>query len=270
MEREFLHRVMVVAGGAQGIGRACSERLAQGGAAVAILDRDPAGAEVAQNIVQAGGDALFVSTELTDSQRVAQAFATVKSRWGGVDGLVFSAGIQRYGTVADTPESLWDEVMAVNVKSAYLTSHYAVLSMLERGGGAIVLVASVQALANQSRVAAYAASKGALVSLTRAMAVDHARQGIRVNAIAPGSVDTPMLRSSARLFAKPGEEEAMIAAWGQSHPIGRVAQPREVAEVAAFLLSDRASFVTGSVYPVDGGLLAQIGVVLPDDGTDHA
>jgi NAD(P)-dependent dehydrogenase (short-subunit alcohol dehydrogenase family) len=185
-------------------------------------------------------------------------------RYGGVDILVNSAGIQRYGTVVDTSEELWDEVLAVNLKGMFLTAKHCVPELRRRGGGTIVNVASVQAFATQGGVAAYAASKAGVVGLTKAIAVDHAAENIRCNAVCPGSVDTPMLRFAAGLFKGDGTEDDTIRGWGSSHPLGRVARPEEVAEVIAFLAGDRASFVTGAELRVDGGLLAQIAVALPE------
>jgi NAD(P)-dependent dehydrogenase (short-subunit alcohol dehydrogenase family) len=189
-------------------------------------------------------------------------FAAV--RYGGVDILVNSAGIQRYGTVVDTSEELWDEVLAVNLKGMFLTAKHCVPELRRRGGGTIVNVASVQAFATQGGVAAYAASKAGVVGLTKAIAVDHAAGNVRCNAVCPGSVDTPMLRFAAGLFKGDGTEDDTIRGWGSSHPLGRVARPEEVAEVIAFLAGDRASFVTGAELRVDGGLLAQIAVALPE------
>jgi NAD(P)-dependent dehydrogenase (short-subunit alcohol dehydrogenase family) len=190
-------------------------------------------------------------------------FAT--ETYGGVDVLVNSAGIQRYGTVVETEEEAWDEVLDVNLKGIYLASRYAIPEMRKRGGGAIVNLSSVQAFASQTGVAAYTASKGGINALTRAMALDHAEENIRVNAICPASVDTPMLRWAADLFREEDKSvEETVAEWGRMHPVGRVAKPEEVAEVIAFLASDRASFVTGGDYKVDGGMLAALGVTLPE------
>jgi NAD(P)-dependent dehydrogenase (short-subunit alcohol dehydrogenase family) len=136
--------------------------------------------------------------------------------------------------------------------------------MRERGGGAIVNLSSVQAFASQKGVAAYTASKGAINALTRAMALDHAQENIRVNAVCPASVETPMLRWSANLFKGSKSVDETLKDWGKMHPIGRVARPEEVAEVIAFLASERASFVTGGEYKVDGGMLAALGVALPE------
>jgi NAD(P)-dependent dehydrogenase (short-subunit alcohol dehydrogenase family) len=184
--------------------------------------------------------------------------------YGGVDVLVNSVGIQRYGSVVETEEEVWDEVLGVNLKGIYLASRYAIPKMRERGGGAIVNLSSVQAFASQKGVAAYTASKGAINALTRAMALDHAEENIRVNAVCPASVDTPMLRWSADLFKGEKSIEETVKEWGKMHPVGRVARPEEVAEVIAFLASERASFVTGGEYKVDGGMLAALGVTLPE------
>jgi NAD(P)-dependent dehydrogenase (short-subunit alcohol dehydrogenase family) len=149
--------------------------------------------------------------------------------------VVTCAGIQRYGTVEETPEELWDEVLGVNLKGVYLTCRAAMPELRRRGGGAIVTVSSVQAFAAQDRVAAYAASKAGIVGLSRAMAIDAAPDGIRVNAVCPGSVDTPMLRWAADRFRGELSQDEQVAEWGRAHPLGRVATAGEVAELVAFL-----------------------------------
>jgi len=253
-----------VAGGSLGIGRAAAVRLAAGGAAVVLCGRRAkAVAAAVAAIVAEGGSAVGVAADLATADGAKELVAAAVERFGGVDLLVNSAGIQRYGTVVDTAETTWDEVFAVNVKSIYLVSRLAIPAMRRRGGGAIVNVSSVQAFANQPGVAAYAASKAAINGLTRAMALDHAAEGIRVNVVCPGSVDTPMLRHSADRFRGDASQEATLVDWGRTHPLGRIARAEEVAEVIAFLLSDRASFVTGGEYKVDGGLMTQIAVALP-------
>jgi NAD(P)-dependent dehydrogenase (short-subunit alcohol dehydrogenase family) len=171
--------------------------------------------------------------------------------------------VQRYGTVETTEPATWDEVFAVNVRGAYLAARAAVPALRARGGGAIVLVSSVQATASQTGVAAYTASKGALSALARAMALDHVREGIRVNSVAPGSVDTPMLRWAADRFRGEQTSDEVVASWGRMHPLGRVATPEEVAAAIAYLASGDASAVTGAELRVDGGLLAGLPVELP-------
>jgi len=179
---------------------------------------------------------------------------------GPIDALVYSVGIQQYGTAVECTPEEWDTVQAVNVRGAFLAGHFAVPHMPK--GSAIVHVSSVQGVACQQNVAAYAASKGALNALTRAMALDHAPAGIRVNAVLPGTVDTPMVRSSAELFRADRSTDAIVADWGRMHPLGRVADAVEAARVIAFLLSSEASFITGAMVSVDGGLLAQLSVKL--------
>lgn len=264
IEREFEGRVAIVTGGATGIGRATARRLAAGGAAVVIGDIGEGLAETESGLRQAGLQVHARRADVRSSADLRALAGFAAEACGGVDILVCSAGIQRYGTVVDTTEDLWDEVMAVNLKGQYLAAQHAIPLMRERGGGAIVNVASVQGLATQPRVAAYTTSKGGVLALTRAMAIDHAADRIRVNAVCPGSVDTPMLRWAADLFRGDQSQEAQMAEWGHSHPLGRVAKAEEVAEVIAFLASDRASFITGAQVVVDGGLLAGVAVRLKD------
>jgi NAD(P)-dependent dehydrogenase (short-subunit alcohol dehydrogenase family) len=262
---EFDGKVAVVAGGSLGIGRASARRLADAGAAVVLCGHDDASVEDA--LTELRGAGLEVDgrrADVTVSAEVEGLVRLATERYGAVDILVNSAGIQRYGTVVDTPEEVWDEVLAVNLKGMFLTAKHCVPEMRRRGGGAIVNVASVQAFATQQGVVAYSASKGGVVALTKSIAVDHAAENIRCNAVCPGSVDTPMLRWAADLFKGDSSQDETVRTWGRSHPLGRVARAEEVAEVIAFLAGDRASFVTGAELRVDGGLLAQIAVVLPE------
>lgn len=200
-----------------------------------------------------------IACDVRDPDQVSEAVQKAVGRMP-LDWLVYSAGIQHYGSVVSTPIEEYDLVQQINARGAFLACRAAIPQM--RRGGAIVLVSSVQALACQQDVAAYAASKGTLEALTRAMAVDHAKDNIRVNAVLPGTVDTPMVRSSAERFGGARGIEQTLQRWGDSHPMGRVASASEIANVIAFLLSDEASFMTGGSYRVDGGLLAQLAVRL--------
>jgi NAD(P)-dependent dehydrogenase (short-subunit alcohol dehydrogenase family) len=258
-------RTALVAGGSMGIGRAAAERLAAGGARVVVCARrEDAVAEVVKAITDGGGDATGVAADVSTAAGAEQLVRVAIDTYGGVDILVNSQGIQRYGTVEETDEALWEEVMAVNVKSMYLTARFAIPAMRERGGGAIVNVASVQGLATQRSVAAYSTSKSAIIGLTRTIAVDYAHERIRANVVLPASVDTPMLREAADLWRGEQSNDELIEEWGRMHPLGRVGRPEEVAELIAFLASDRASFLTGAEYKVDGGMMAALGVALPD------
>lgn len=259
--KRFTDKVAVVTGGSTGIGRACAQEFAAEGAAVAIADvNEERGAELAASIEAAGGQALFQRTDVAQEESVARMVAAACERFGGVDCLVNSAAIQTYGSVVTTDEDSWDRTIDVNLKGIYLASRHCIPSMAARGGGAVISIASVQGIMSQPDVAAYAATKGAIIAMTRTMALDHAGAGVRVNAVSPGSIDTPMLRESARLF-NPEAVAETVDSWGELHPLGRVGQPREIARVALFLCSEDASFMTGANVVVDGGL--SIGLFSP-------
>ncbi|MCD9023519.1 SDR family NAD(P)-dependent oxidoreductase [Cohnella silvisoli] len=262
---DFQGKVAIVTGGAKGIGLGAARRFAQGGASVVIVSRGGA-ADAAELLRDETGNknVIGVAADVSKSDQAREMVRQAVEAFGAIDILVNSAGVQRYGTVVDTEEDVWDEVMDINVKGMYLTSKNAIPEMRKRGGGAIVNVSSVQAYIALAGSAAYVTSKGAINSLTRAMALDHAPEGIRVNSICPGSIDTPMLRWAADLF-KEGDQtqEDVIDSWGRMHPIGRVGTMEECGELIAFLCSDKAGFITGGDYKIDGGLLTAAAVVLP-------
>ena len=265
--REFANQSALVAGGSLGIGQAAARRLAEGGARVAICGRREEHVRATVAACRAEGlavDGVAADVSRADDVERLVAFAVAHGGGTGLDVLVNAAGIQRYGTVVETDEATWDEVMAVNLKSMFLLAKRAIPEMRRRGGGAIVNVSSVQGFATQKGVAAYSTSKAAINGLTRAMALDHAHENIRVNAVCPASVDTPMLRHSADLFKGEGTAEQTLAAWGAMHPLGRIGTPEEIAESIAFLCSPRAAFVTGAEVKIDGGMLAALGVHLPE------
>ncbi len=256
MSARFDHKVVIITGAGKGVGSAAARGFAREGAAVVVADvDDSAGEEVARLIGETGGQAIFVHCDVSRSSEVRNLVLQAVSAFGGVDILYNNAGIVKYDTVVDQPEEDWDQVIDVNLKGSFLTCKYAIPEMRKRGGGAIVNTASVQAFASQKTVAAYSASKAAIVGFTRTVALDHAPDGIRCNCIAPGSIRTPMLDQSARTFY-PDNPEGAFAIWGQAHPLGRVGRPEEVAEFVMFLAGDTASFCTGGCYLIDGGLLA--------------
>jgi NAD(P)-dependent dehydrogenase (short-subunit alcohol dehydrogenase family) len=257
MSITFRNKVAVVSGGAMGIGEATARRLAELGAAVAIVDRDRvAGDKTANAIRECGQRAEFFACDVAVAADVEKIASAISSSMGGIDVLVSNAGIQRYGDVVTTSEELWDEVMAVNLKGCFHLAKHAVPLMAKRGGGAIVVVGSVQCFTAVGNSAAYVTAKHALLGLVRAMSLDHARQNIRVNCVCPGAIDTPMLRWAASLDPNP---EKVIATCDRMHALGRIGKSEEVANAIAFLASDWASFITGAALVVDGGMLVPTG-----------
>ena len=244
----------LITGGASGIGRATAKLFAREGAAVAIADLDePGGEAVVQTIRDAGGQAIHVLCNVSQAADCQRAVRLTVDELGGLDILFNNAGIIRRATVLKTSEDEWDRVMAVNVKSVFLMSRYAIPVMEEAGGGAIINTGSGWGLVGGANAASYCASKGAVVNMTRAMAIDHGRGNIRVNCLCPGDTDTGMLRDEARQLGVPDTEFLAEAA---TRPLGRVGTPEDIAQAALYLVSDAASFVTGAVLVVDGGGLA--------------
>ncbi|MEJ7840028.1 MAG: SDR family NAD(P)-dependent oxidoreductase [Thermomicrobiales bacterium] len=265
IEQELSGKVAIVAGGSLGIGRGAALCLAASGAAVVIGARRQAALdEVVGQIEAAGGRALGVAGDLAASQSARALVNAAVEAFGGVDILVTSQGIQRYGTVEETTEELWDEVIAVNLTSMFLTAKYAIPEMRKRGGGSIVNVSSVQGLSTQTQVAAYSTSKSAIIGLTRTIAVDYAKENIRANSVLPASVDTPMLRHSADLFKGEQSVSEVLSDWGKMHPVGRIGTPEEIGELIRFLAGPRSTFITGAEFKIDGGMMSALGVQLPE------
>jgi NAD(P)-dependent dehydrogenase (short-subunit alcohol dehydrogenase family) len=255
--RQLHGKTALITGGAGGIGHATALLFAREGASIGIVDlNQEAGEEVAREISTAGGRAIFERADVTRPADCRRAVERVAHEFGGIHILFNNAGIIRRASVVEISDQDWDAVMAVNVKSIFLMSREVIPIMVREEVGSIINTASGWGLAAGPRAAAYCASKGAVVLLTKAMAIDHGRQNIRVNCICPGDTDTAMLRSEARQL---GEAEDRFLSGSARRPLGRVGRPEEIAHAALYLASDAASFVTGAALVVDGGGLAGSG-----------
>jgi NAD(P)-dependent dehydrogenase (short-subunit alcohol dehydrogenase family) len=247
-------KIALVTGAASGIGRATALLFAREGASVVLADvNESAGRAAATEITQHGGRAISEPADVTRAEDCQRVVERAVRDFGGIHILFNNAGIIRRATVVELSETDWDRVMAVNVKSIFLMSRQVIPFMAAAGGGSIINTASGWGLAGGPRAAVYCASKGAVVLLTKAMAIDHGPQNIRVNCICPGDTDTAMLRNEAQQL---GEADDKFLAEATKRPLGRVGKPDEIAQAALYLASDAASFVTGTALVVDGGGLA--------------
>jgi NAD(P)-dependent dehydrogenase (short-subunit alcohol dehydrogenase family) len=248
-------RVAFVTGGAHGIGRACVERLQRAGAAVVFCDiEEEAGARAADALAGGGAPVEFRHCDVTSEAQVAETIGSTVKRFGSLDVVVANAGIDAPFDAAAMTESEWDAFLAIDLKAVWLSAKHALPQMREQRRGSIVNIASIHAFVTSAGKFPYAAAKSGVVGLTRAIAMDEGRHGIRVNAVCPGYTRTRMLMSGVESAEDPAAAEREMAA---IHPLGRIGEPIEIANVVAFLASDEASFIAGAAILVDGGLSAR-------------
>jgi NAD(P)-dependent dehydrogenase (short-subunit alcohol dehydrogenase family) len=241
-----------VTGSARGIGRGIAVRFAQEGAKVGVLDIDESDCQiVVDEITKIGGSAIALGADIRDENQVNQAVARLRDRFGACTTLVNNAAVMPSGSLHETSPEDFDRCIAVNLRGTYLVSRAVIPAMLQAGSGSITHMASVTGVLGLPGIAVYSATKGALIAWARAMSTDYARKGIRVNAVSPGTIDSPMLHN---FVAAQSDPVNIRQQFDEMHPIGRVGTIEEVANVCVFLASDEASFVTGANYRVDGGL----------------
>ena len=251
----FDGKVVVITGGGYGIGRGTALEFAREGAKVVIADIDKeAGKAVISEIQKIGAEGLLVLADVSKSSECQKVVKETVQKFGTINILFNNVGIQSpssYHNVENTSEELWDRILNVNLKSYFLMSKFSIPYMRKEKGGVIVNAASVQGIQSQPLVPAYAASKGAILSLTRQMSLDYAHENIRVLAVCPGAIDTKMVRDMAEI--EEGNTDDVVKRYGSTHPMGRIGQPVDIANAVLFHASDKASFMTGEYVCIDGG-----------------
>lgn len=249
-------QVAVVTGAGSGIGRGVAELFAQHGATVAVLDINLAAAQETSAIIQrTGGKSLPIQADVGREKSVVEAFDVVTAKFKIVNSLINVAGIELYKDFLEIEDAEWDRQLAVNLKSIYLCCRQAIPHMIRTGGGAIVNTASIQALATTGQISAYAAAKAGILGMTRDLARDFGKYNIRVNAICPGCIDTPMMDRTLATIADP---ESFVSRLKKSIPLQRLGVPRDIAHVALFLTSSYSAYISGTTIIVDGGLMAKL------------
>ena len=253
MSKKLEGKVAIITGATEGIGKATALKFAQEGAKVMMVGRDEAKGQSALEEITKFGEAVYFKTDVSNPSQVKKMIEETIRNYGRIDVLVNNAGICPAGTVVTTSEETWDHVMDINMKGVFLCCKYTIPHMQKNGGGAIVNIGSINSLMAMENEAAYDASKGGALMLTKAIALDFAKSNIRANCILPGAVETAMFQGSLNSAPDPSMAREWIT---QRHPVHRAARPEEIAEVALFLATDASSFMTGATIPVDGGILA--------------
>jgi len=247
-------KVAIVTGAASGIGLATAKLLSEMGAVIALIDiNESGGVDAAGQIKKSKGKAKFFCCNVTSDFECKKTVDTIYKEFGGIDILFNNAGVIRRKNITELSEKEWDLVLNVNLKAIYLLSRYVIPIMIEGGGGSIINTGSGWGLKGGPNAAAYCAAKGGVVNLTRAMAIDHGKQGIRVNCVCPGDIDTPLLHGEAHQL---GVDEESFIREAADRPLNRIGVPQDIANAVLYLASDLSSWVTGSVLVVDGGGLA--------------
>jgi len=246
-------KVAIVTGATDGIGKAIALKFAKEGAKIMMVGRDEAKGRAALEKVREHGEATYFKADVSNSSQVKKLVDETFQKYGRIDILVNNAAIVSVGTVVNTSEEVWDQVIDINLKGVFLCCKYVIPYMQKKGGGAIVNIGSINSLMAMENEAVYDASKGGVLMLTRAIALDFAKSNIRANCICPGAIETAMLKTSLDGAPDPAKAREWITA---RHPVGHLGKPDEIAEAALFLASDASSFVTGTALPVDGGILA--------------